>query len=117
MGNECEHMDGSLMGKCAVCGRAVCSECYRYVFSEMICDGHEPLEDEAAWELLGLYTDTSAVTQLRFDLEEKEIATIVVAGDEEAMIPEGDSESLVADVEEFLRRSSDRPNDGEPPVG
>ena len=39
------------------------------------------------------------------------------AEEEDAAIPEGDAESLVADVEEFLRRSSDGPNDGEPPVG
>ena len=37
--------------------------------------------------------------------------------EEDTVIPEGDTESLVADVEEFLRRSSDRPDDGEPPVG
>ena len=39
------------------------------------------------------------------------------AEEEDEAIPEGDSESPVADVEEFLRRSSDRPDDGDPPVG
>ncbi|MCH7735012.1 MAG: PAC2 family protein, partial [Chloroflexi bacterium] len=39
------------------------------------------------------------------------------AEEEDAAIPEDDAESLVADVEEFLRRSSDRPDDGDPPVG
>ena len=57
----CDHTDGSPMGVCAICGKTVCSECYTTVFNEMICDEHEALEDESAWELVAIYTDPAVV--------------------------------------------------------
>ncbi len=73
------------MGMCAVCGKTVCSECYRTVFNEMICDEHEALEDESAWELVGIFTDPSVVADRRFQLEENGISSIAAQGDEEAI--------------------------------
>jgi RNA polymerase subunit RPABC4/transcription elongation factor Spt4 len=81
----CDHVDGSPMGVCAVCGKTVCSECYRTVFNDMICDEHEALEDESAWELVGIYTDPSVVADRRFLLEENGISSISVPSDEDAV--------------------------------
>jgi hypothetical protein len=93
MENECDHVDGSLVGKCAICGRTVCSECYREVFSEMICEVHEDLEDESAWELVGFYADSATLAQRRFLLEEQGISSIVVEAD-------GDTIELYVAMEE-----------------
>ena len=85
MERGCDHLDGSPMGTCAVCGKTVCSECYRTVFNEMICDEHEALEDESAWELVGIYTDASAVPDKRFQLEENGISSLAVASEEDSV--------------------------------
>lgn len=82
---SCEHLDGSPIGKCAICGKTVCSECYRTVFSEMICDEHEALEEESAWELIGLYSDGSGLDEKRFELEEHGIVSIVVTDNDDAV--------------------------------
>lgn len=83
MDRGCDHVDGSPMGVCAICGKTVCSECYRTVFNEMICDEHEALEDESAWELVGIYTDASAVADKRYQLEENGISSIVGQSEDE----------------------------------
>jgi RNA polymerase subunit RPABC4/transcription elongation factor Spt4 len=91
----CDHVDGSPMGVCAVCGKTVCSECYRTVFNDMICDEHESLEDESAWELIAIYTDPSVVADRRFLLEENGISSITVQSDEDAVelyVPAEDKE-------------------------
>ena len=85
MDQECEHLDGDFVGKCAICGDMVCGECFQTLFNTVICAAHEHLEDESAWELVGFYTDRAAVAQTRFDLEDKEIASIIVEGDEETV--------------------------------
>ncbi len=81
----CDHVDGSPMGMCAVCGKTVCSECYTTVFNEMICDEHESLEDESAWELVAIYTDPAVVADKRFQLEENGISSISVQSEEDAV--------------------------------
>jgi hypothetical protein len=93
MEKGCDHVDGSPMGMCAVCGKTVCSECYRTVFNEMICDEHETLEDESAWELIAVYSDATVVPDRRYQLEENGISSIAVQGDEDAMelyVPAGE---------------------------
>ncbi|UCH83976.1 MAG: hypothetical protein JSW50_16310 [Candidatus Latescibacterota bacterium] len=95
----CEHLDDSPIGKCAICGKTVCSECYRTVFSETICDEHEALEEESAWELVGLYADTGTLDEKRFELEEQGIASIVVEEDEDAVelyVPAEDKDDAYA---------------------
>ncbi len=84
MENGCEHIEGSPIGKCAICDRTVCSECYRDVFNSMICDLHVDLEDEAEWELVGFYSEASAVVQRRHELEEHGITSLVAEPDEES---------------------------------
>jgi RNA polymerase subunit RPABC4/transcription elongation factor Spt4 len=81
----CDHLDGSPMGVCAVCGKTVCSECFRTVFNDMICDEHESLEDESAWELVAIYTDPRVVADRRFHLEENGISSITVQSEEDAV--------------------------------
>lgn len=78
---RCEHLDGSVMGKCAICGDMVCSECYRSVYNQMICSGHEELEDESAWEVIGFYSESDALEEARFALRERELTTLVVEAD------------------------------------
>lgn len=85
MEQGCEHADGSPIGKCAVCDRTVCSECYRDLFGTMICDQHADLEDESAWELIGMYTDASAATEQRFVLDDAGITSLVVDQGDEAI--------------------------------
>jgi RNA polymerase subunit RPABC4/transcription elongation factor Spt4 len=85
MEEGCEHLEGSPIGKCAICTKTVCSECYRTVFSEVICDEHESLEEESAWELVGLYADSGTLDEKRFELEEHGIVSIVVEDDEDAV--------------------------------
>jgi hypothetical protein len=78
---ECEHEDGTPIGKCAICERTVCTECYRTVFSETICDAHEALEEESEWELIGFYTDAAAPAQRRYILEDNGVTSLVVEAD------------------------------------
>lgn len=81
----CEHTEGSPIGKCAICDRTVCSECYNEVFGSMICDLHRGLEDESDWELAGHYTTSSVVEERRYALEENGITALVVETDDEAV--------------------------------
>ncbi|MFQ5511232.1 MAG: hypothetical protein ACE5EO_05230 [Candidatus Krumholzibacteriia bacterium] len=81
----CEHTEGSPIGKCAICDRTVCSDCYRDVFNSMICDLHQELEDEAEWELVGFYSETSMLVQRRYALEENGITSLVTEPDEESI--------------------------------
>jgi RNA polymerase subunit RPABC4/transcription elongation factor Spt4 len=83
MERGCDHVDGSPMGVCAICGKTVCSECYRTVFNEMICDEHETLEDESAWELVGIFTDAAVIAERRYQLEENGISSIAGESDED----------------------------------
>lgn len=81
----CEHTEGSPIGKCAICERTVCSECYNEVFGSMICDLHRGLEDESDWELVGHYSGGGSVEERRYALEENGITSLVVDGDDEAV--------------------------------
>lgn len=85
MENGCEHVEGSPIGKCAICNRTVCSECYRDVFNTMICDLHADLEDEAEWALVGFYSEVSTMAARRFELEEHGITSLVAEPDEESI--------------------------------
>ncbi len=85
MESGCEHVEGSPIGKCTICSRTVCSECYRDVFNSMICDLHAELEDEAEWELVGFYSETSAMAPRRYELEEHGITSLVAEPDEESI--------------------------------
>lgn len=85
MEHGCEHTEGSPIGKCAICERTVCSECYRDVFNSMICDLHQDLEDEAEWALIGFYSETSALVRRRYVLEEAGIISLVAEPDEDAV--------------------------------
>lgn len=85
MERGCDHVDGSPMGVCAICGKTVCSECYRTVFNEMICDEHEALEDESAWELVGIFSDAGVVAERRYQLEENGISSIAGESDEDVI--------------------------------
>ncbi len=109
MADECEHLDGSIMGTCAICGETVCSECFRSIFNQIICSRHEALEDESAWELIGLYTSEASLEERRFFLEEQGITSIVVETEEDMLelyVPEDDKEdacaALLAASEETL---------------
>jgi len=82
---ECEHLDGNIMGKCAICGDLVCGECFQSLFSVMICGSHEHLLDEGEWELVGFYTDQQALEERRYFLNEQEITSIVVETDDETL--------------------------------
>ncbi len=73
------------MGMCAICGKSVCSECYRTVFNETICDEHTTLEDESAWELVGMFADPSVVADRRYRLEENGISSLSVQSDEDVI--------------------------------
>lgn len=83
MEEGCEHTEASPIGKCAICGRAVCTDCYNEVFGAMICDQHPGLEDDSGWELVGIFTDATLVAQRRYDLEENGITALVVDSEEE----------------------------------
>jgi len=73
------------MGMCAICGKTVCSECYRTVFNETICDEHLALEDESGWELVGMFADPAVVVDRRYRLEENGIASLSVQSDEDVI--------------------------------
>lgn len=78
---ECEHLEGSMMGKCAICGQMVCGDCYRNLFNQLICSAHPHLEDESSWELVGFYTDSVSLSERKFILEENSITSLVVEAD------------------------------------
>lgn len=84
MEEGCDHLEGSPIGTCAICGRTVCPDCYRTVFNEMICDGHPELEEESAWELVGFYSDAATLADRRFLLEDSGIMSIAVETDDDA---------------------------------
>lgn len=83
MAEECEHLNGDYMGKCAICGDMVCGECYQSIFNTMICSAHENLVDEGEWELLGLYTTPEALVERRYFMQEQGITSIVVESEED----------------------------------
>lgn len=93
MEHGCEHAEASPIGKCAICDRTVCSECYREVFHTMICDLHESLEDESEWAVAGLYTDDSTLGERRYTLEDSGITSLVVESD-------GETSELYVPIEE-----------------
>lgn len=78
---ECEHLDSDVMGKCAICGNMVCSECYRTVFGQMICSAHEELEDESEWDVIGFYNDFDVVAEVRFELKEQGLTSLELEAD------------------------------------
>jgi hypothetical protein len=81
----CEHAEGSPIGKCAICERTVCSECYNEVFGSMICDQHRRMEDESEWALVGHYTQGEGIDERRYALEESGVTSLVVEGEDEAV--------------------------------
>lgn len=83
MGEGCDHLDASPIGKCAICGKTVCSECYSTLFNEMICDEHGGLEEESAWEVVGYYSDDSIAADKRFLLEDNGISSLTVESDDD----------------------------------
>jgi hypothetical protein len=83
MGEGCDHLDGSPIGKCAVCGKTVCSECYSTLFNVMICDEHEGLDDESEWEVVGYYSDESIAADKRFLLEDNDIRSLAIEGEDD----------------------------------
>ena len=85
MSTECEHLDGSYMGKCAICGDVVCGECFQTVFNAMICSAHEELEDEGTWELIGFYTSTAPVEERRYFLQDKNVTSLVVETEDDTI--------------------------------
>ena len=85
MEHGCEHAEGSPIGKCAICERTVCTECYNDVFGTMICDMHRGLEDDSDWELVGFFSDAASVTRRRYVLEENGITSLVVDNEEEVV--------------------------------
>ncbi len=85
MGEGCNHLDASPIGKCAICGKTVCSECYSTLFNEMICDEHGGLEEESAWVVIGYYSDDSIVVDKRFLLEDNGISSLSVETDDDVI--------------------------------
>jgi hypothetical protein len=85
MGEGCDHLEGSPIGKCAVCGKTVCSDCYSTLFNEMICDEHDGLEEESAWEVIGFFSDESIVADKRFLLEDNGINSLAVESDDDVI--------------------------------
>ena len=79
--NNCEHLDGDVIGKCAICGNMVCSECYRTVFNQMICASHETLEEESLWEVAGFFADIDVVAEVRFELKEQGLTSLELEAD------------------------------------
>ena len=79
----CEHSEASPIGKCAICGRTVCTDCYNDLFGAMICDLHDELQDESGWELVAFLSDHATIAQRRYVLEENGITSIVVDNEED----------------------------------
>ena len=102
MEDGCEHPEGSPIGKCAICDRTVCTECYHDVFGAMICDLHRGLEDESDWELVGFYDDAASLSERRYVLEENGVTSLVVEGDEDAVelyVPNIEKDDAFASLE------------------
>jgi rubrerythrin len=83
MGQECEHLDGDYVAKCAICGDMACGECFQTLFNTVICGQHEHLEDDSAWELLGFYTSPAALEERRYFMQEQGITSIVVESEDD----------------------------------
>jgi hypothetical protein len=83
MGKECEHPNGDFMGKCAICDNMVCGECFQTIFNTVICGEHEELEDESAWEMLGLYTSLTSLEERRQFLQDQGMTTIAVESEDD----------------------------------
>jgi hypothetical protein len=102
MEHGCEHTEGSPIGKCAICEKTVCSECYREVFNAMICDLHQELEDESNWALVGFYNDSDALAERRYILEDSGITSLFVEVDDEAIelyVPSEEKEDAFSSLE------------------
>jgi len=82
---ECEHLDGNIMGKCAICGDLVCGECFEEIFNTMICSNHEDIMDEGEWELVGLYTSDHPMEETRYFLNEQGLTSIMVETDDDTI--------------------------------
>jgi hypothetical protein len=101
MEHGCEHIEGSPIGKCAICERTVCTECYNEVFGAMICDLHAGLEDDSEWELVAFFSDATLVTPRRYVLEENGITSLVVDHEDEAVelyVPNDEKEDAFASL-------------------
>jgi hypothetical protein len=83
MATDCEHLDGDFMGKCAICGDMVCGECMQTIFNTIICSAHEELEDESAWELLGFFSNQTALEERRYFLQEQMVTSIIVEAEDD----------------------------------
>ena len=95
----CDHADGSPVGQCGICDQMVCSECFRSVFNEVICDAHGELEDESEWVLVGFYADTEGLDERRYTLADHSVVSIVTAVDEESIelyVPNDDKDEAFA---------------------
>jgi len=51
----------------------------------MICDQHEQLEDEGAWEMIGYYTSDGPVEIRRYNLEENGVVSLLVENEDEGL--------------------------------
>lgn len=99
MEDQCEHVDGTYMGKCAICDNMVCGECFQTLFNTVICGAHRDLEDESMWELIGFFTNQSAVEERRYFLQEQSLTSIVQETDEDVMelyVPSSEKEDAFA---------------------
>ncbi|MCK4776494.1 MAG: hypothetical protein KAT30_16975 [Candidatus Krumholzibacteria bacterium] len=85
MDQECEHLNGDYVGKCAICGDMVCGECFQTLFNTVICAAHEQLEDESAWELLGFYGGSTLLDEPRHFLQEQGIMSVVVETEDDTI--------------------------------
>ena len=85
MDQECEHLNGDYVGKCAICGDMVCGECFQTLFNTVICAAHEQLEDESAWELLGFYGGSASLDEPRHFLQEQGIMSVVVETEDDTI--------------------------------
>jgi len=82
---ECEHPNGDIMGKCAVCGDIVCGECFQPIFNVMMCANHGDLADEGAWELIGFFLSEWAIESRRIFLDEAGVLSLVNEGEEDVL--------------------------------
>jgi hypothetical protein len=85
MDQECEHLDGDYVGKCAICGDMACGECFQTIFNTLICGAHRQLEDESEWELLGFYGGSTLLDEPRFILQEQGITSIIVETEDDTI--------------------------------
>ena len=95
----CDHAEGSPVGQCASCDEMVCSECFRSVFNEVICNAHDKLEDESEWVLVGFYSDREGLDERRYTLADHSIPSVIAEVDEETIelyVPNDDKEEAFA---------------------